>query len=167
MSILHSIAPGEGQEAEEEESPPQLVRKATDFHQAISRLVRVWMFRERHRAGSHDLSTSGVYALEVLVRLGKIGINDLAAELFVEKSTASRIVAGLEEKGYVVRRLDPDDRRSLRIEVTDLGQALHRRIHQDNVRDVAQLLAESAVDDGALTRQLREIARTSAGETSA
>jgi len=94
-----------------------------------------------------------------------MGVNDLAAEIFVEKSTASRIVAGLEEKGYVHRKLDPGDRRSIQIEVTELGRETFQQMHQASVREAAKLLESTDAEFGAgLTQQLREIARASAGD---
>jgi len=144
---------------------PERERRAADFQQAVSQLVRVWLLRERNRAGSHNLSSSAAYALEVLARNEAMGVNDLAAEIFVEKSTASRIVAGLEEKGYVYRKLDPADRRSIRIDVTELGRETFQQMHQDSVREAAKLLESTSTESGAgLTEQLREIARASAGD---
>ncbi len=95
---------------------------AAEFHQALLDLVRVFQFRDSDRVGEYDVSASAAHALEALTRLGAVGMNRLAAELFVDKSTASRIVAGLEEKGYVQRVMDPHDRRALQIEMTAAGR---------------------------------------------
>ena len=138
-------------------------QRAAEFYQAVTELVRAWQLRDRNRAGTHNLSSSAAYALEVLVRMGTIGVNELAAELYVERSTASRIVAGLEEKGLVVRSHHPADRRSVCIEVTDLGRGVHRQLHEENLREAAALLASTPVDErNALMDQLRELARASA-----
>jgi MarR family transcriptional regulator, 2-MHQ and catechol-resistance regulon repressor len=148
-------------ETREERGKP--AQRAAEFYQAVSELVRAWQLRDRNRAGTHNLSSSAAYAIEVLVRMGAIGVNELAAELYVERSTASRIVAGLEEKGYVLRSLDPSDRRSVHIEVTELGRQVHRQLHEENLRAAAELLASTPAEErNALTEQLRELARTSA-----
>ncbi|HEV2124376.1 MAG TPA: GNAT family N-acetyltransferase, partial [Chloroflexota bacterium] len=124
-----------------------------------SELVRISMFRDRDRSGSHDAGVSGAHALDILVRLGPIGLNQLATELFVDKSTASRLVAALEEKGYISRAIDPDDRRAVLLEVTPAGRDLQKRIHDDNLRDVAELLQSFSADTRqALTARLRQIA---------
>jgi MarR family transcriptional regulator, 2-MHQ and catechol-resistance regulon repressor len=141
----------------------QVAQGAAELYRAVTALVRAWQLRDRTRAGTHNLSSSAAYALELLVRMGAIGVNELAIELYVERSTASRIVAGLDEKGYVIRSLDPSDRRSVRIEVTDLGYQVHRQLHEETLREAAELLATTPADERkALMDQLRELARASA-----
>ena len=138
-------------------------QRVAEFYQAVTELVRAWQLRDRNRAGTHNLSSSAAYALEILVRMGAIGVNELAAELYVERSTASRVVAGLEEKGLVVRSLHPADRRSVCIEVTELGSEVHRRVHEENLREAAELLAATPAEKrNALMEQLRGLARASA-----
>ncbi len=71
-------------------------------------------------------------------------LNELAAELYVEKSTASRVVAGLERKGYVARIPHPEDGRAVLIETTAAGRELFARIEADMLEEEGRLLAEFA-----------------------
>lgn len=136
-----------------------LERDAAEFHRVLAELVRISLFRDRDRSGSHDVGVSGAHALDIVVRLGPIGLNQLATELFVDKSTASRLVAALEEKGYISRTVDPDDRRAVLLEVTPAGRELQKRIHDDKLRDVAELLQSFSADTRqTLTARLRQIA---------
>ena len=80
-----------------------LARDARAFYDALSDLVRVYQFRDRDRICCYDISVSQCYALEALVRRGGMTLNDLAAQLYLDKSTASRVVDALERKGYVAR----------------------------------------------------------------
>src|SRR5262245_28985568 len=82
-------------------------------HSALNELVRVYQFRDRDRICCHDVSVTQCYAIEALIRRGPSGLNDLAAELYLEKSTASRVVATLERKGYVTRSAHPEDGRAI------------------------------------------------------
>src|SRR6185295_7416015 len=74
---------------------------ATALHEALSELVRVYQFRDRDRICCHDISVTQCYALEALLRRGPSGLNELAQELYLDKSTASRVVAALQRKGYI------------------------------------------------------------------
>lgn len=138
-----------------------LMQDAADFHQVLTQLVRIYMFRDRDRSGSHDVGVTGAHALDILVRQGGIGLNQLATELFVDKSTASRIVADLEEKGYISRTINREDRRTVRLEVTSAGRELHQRIQKDNLREAAELLRPFAAETRqAMMARLRQIAGT-------
>ena len=80
------------------------------LHDALSELVRVYQFRDRDRICCHDISVTQCYALEALLRRGPSGLNELAAELYLDKSTASRVVATLERKRYISRAPPPGRR---------------------------------------------------------
>jgi len=49
---------------------------------------------------------------------------DLARAVGIEGPTLTRHLDGLEEAGIVVRRRDPDDRRAVRVELTEAGERL-------------------------------------------
>ena len=103
----------------------RLERDAAALHEALSELVRVYQFRDRDRICCHDISVTQCYALEALLRRGPSGLNELAAELYLDKSTASRVVAALERKRYVSRAAHPEDGRAIVLTVTPAGRRLH------------------------------------------
>src|SRR5688500_9788410 len=96
----------------------ELDRQARDLQDALSEFIRVYQFRERDRICCHDVSVAQCYALEALVRHDRATLNELAAELCLDKSTASRIVAALERKGHVARAPHPTDRRAVVLAAT-------------------------------------------------
>jgi DNA-binding MarR family transcriptional regulator len=69
-------------------------------------------------------------------------LNDLAAALSLDKSTASRVVTTLERKGYVARATHPRDRRAVLLTATTAGRRLVERIVGDLVEEKKRLLAE-------------------------
>ena len=115
-------------------------RNAVALHEALSELVRVYQFRDRDRICCHDVSVTQCYAVEALLRRGPSGLNELAAELYLDKSTASRVVAALERKGYLTRSPHPDDGRAVVLKVTASGRRLYERIRRDLIRETEQLL---------------------------
>jgi MarR family transcriptional regulator, 2-MHQ and catechol-resistance regulon repressor len=136
---------------------------AAALHEALGELVRVYQFRDRDRICCHDISVTQCYALEALVRRGPSGLNDLAAELYLDKSTASRVVATLERKRYVSRSPHPDDKRAIVLSVTSAGRRLHDRIRTDLIAEARDLLQdfEPEVREGA-ARLILRLARAAA-----
>lgn len=107
---------------------PALERDAEALYEAVSELVRAYQSLDRDRICCHDISISQCYALEAVVRRGGLTLNELAAHLYLDKSTASRVVDALERKGYVDRSPNPADGRSLLLVPTGAGEELYRTI---------------------------------------
>ena len=120
----------------------RLEADTVELNRALTELVRVYQFRDRDRICCYDVSVSQCYALEAIVLEGPLGLNELAARLYLDKSTASRVVDALEKKGYAERRARPEDRRALRLVATEAGRDLYARIQGDILAQERELLAE-------------------------
>ncbi|SRR6266508_2390765 len=90
---------------------------------AVGRLAR----RLRQQSEG-EITASQFSALASINRFGPITLGKLASLERLRPPTVTRIAATLEEAGLVVRHLDPDDRRVVRVEVTALGRDLLERI---------------------------------------
>lgn len=99
-----------------------------DAVRASSRaIVRQLGFLKSDLAGT-DLSASGVHAIiEIGERRGCSAV-DLRQSLMLDKSTISRLLAGLERKGFVATQRDGGDPRRKVLQLTAEGQALFARI---------------------------------------
>ena len=152
----------------EKRVPPRLESDAAALHEALSELVRVYQFRDRDRICCHDISVTQCYALEALLRRGPSGLNELAAELYLDKSTASRVIAALERKRYVTRAPHPEDGRAVVLTVTAAGRRLHDRIRRELIAEARQLLEdfEPEVREGA-ARLILRLARSAAARSGA
>ncbi len=138
----------------------ELEQDSADLYDALSSLVRVYQFRDRERICCYDVSVTQCYALEGLVRIGGMSLNDLAAHLYLDKSTASRVVDALERKGYVARTPHPQDRRSVLLEATEPGRALEARIRAEMLVEEQKLLADFPHDvRRSMTQLLSRLAR--------
>jgi len=147
---------------------PVLERDAADLYAALSDLIRVYQFRDRDRICCFDVSVSQCYALEELVLRGGMTLNDLAARLYLDKSTASRVVDALERKEYVTRSPHPEDRRSVLLEATAAGRELEGRIRQSILEEEKQLLAGFDPEiRRAMTQLIARLARAAAGRVDA
>jgi DNA-binding MarR family transcriptional regulator len=118
-----------------------LERDAAALYQVMTELLRVYQFRDRDRLGYHGLTITQCYVLEILVRRGALTLNQLAEEMYLDKSTLSRVVGGLENKGAVQRAANPADGRSVLLEVTATGRRRYQRIESALIAENAGVLA--------------------------
>jgi DNA-binding MarR family transcriptional regulator len=82
----------------------------------------------RQEAGS-GLGPTLTAALATVESWGPLTPSRIAERERIQRPSATRIVDRLAREGYVVRRPDPDDGRSCRVEITDAGRA-----HLDEAR---------------------------------
>lgn len=136
--------------------PASLREEAVELHVALSRLVRLYQYRDRDRICCHDISVTQCHALEVLVERGPLRSQALAGALRLDKSTTTRVVDALQRKGYVEREADAQDARAVLLRVTRSGRALHARIEADLVDQQEALLREL---DPALRAAAAEVVR--------
>lgn len=115
---------------------------AQSVHEALSDLVRVYQFRDRDRICCHDVSVTQCYALEAVIRRGPITLGEVAAELYLDKSTASRVVGTLERKRYVTRSPHPTDGRAVLVKPTSAGEKLYAMIRKDLIEEEKALLGD-------------------------
>ena len=145
-----------------------LAADTRSFYEAISELLRVYQFRDRDRICCHDVSITQCYALEALARQRAMTLNDLAAHLYLDKSTTSRVVDALERKGYVIRSEHPADARALLLTITAAGRALHGRILHEILAEEEALLAEFNPEvRRSMTQVVIRLAKTAEGRLTA
>jgi DNA-binding MarR family transcriptional regulator len=86
---------------------------------AIARLAR----RMRQEAGG-ELSPSQSAALTTIDCHGPLTPSEVAVRERIQRPTATRVIARLEEAGWIERTGDPSDRRSSLVSATPAGSAL-------------------------------------------
>jgi len=149
-------------------APATLDRDARAFYEALSDLIRVYQFRDRDRICCFDVSVTQCYGLEALVRRGAMTLNELAAFLYLDKSTASRVIDSLERKGYVSRTPHPGDGRAVLLEATAAGRELHGRIEAGILAEERALLGEFDPEiRQAMTQLVARLARAAAARVEA
>ncbi len=133
---------------------PTLRADAERLSDALSELIRVIQFRDRDRACCYDISVSQCYALKGVIDAGALTINDLAAQLYLDKSTASRVANGLVDKGLLARERDTADGRVVRLVATPEGASMCATIESDLTREYAEMLSEWDPEVRAATTRL-------------
>ena len=86
-------------------------------------LVRVGGLLEPHDHSGVRASVSEVFALGELAEAGSLTQQQLGERLGLEKSTVSRLAAGLESRGWLERVRDPANRRFYQLRLTPEGTA--------------------------------------------
>ncbi|HEV8242094.1 MAG TPA: MarR family transcriptional regulator [Thermoanaerobaculia bacterium] len=133
---------------------------ALALHRVLSDLTRMIQFRDRDRICCHDVSVTQCYALEALVVRGELTLNELARELYLDKSTASRVVDALVAKGYAERRPHPQDGRAVQITPTRAGRKLYETIDAELLGEVRGVVARfSPAVRQSMAEVLRRLAR--------
>jgi len=143
---------------------PTLERDARALHRTLEDLIRLIQFRDRDRICCHDVSVSQCYALETLALAGPLRLHELAERLYLDKSTASRVIDGVVAKGYAGRTRHPEDGRAVLLELTADGRALYERIEADLLAEVRAVLTELEPPvREAMTRALGQLVRAARG----
>ena len=130
----------------------------------LRRLLR-WLVRFGGLLEPHDhdgvrASASEVFALGELVEAGPLTQQQLGERLGLEKSTVSRLAAGLERRGWLERVRDPANRRYYRLAITPAGATAAKRIGAHFSRQHEHLFAELTDEErDALLRGLSGLAR--------
>ena len=127
---------------------------------AITRTAR----RLRQEAGT-DLSPSQTAALATIDSNGPLTPSELASLERVQRPTATRIVARLEDEGLVARAADPADGRSFIVSATAQGRALIRKLRTRKNAYLARRLRGLDVEEVAtLARAVEILERLQDGE---
>lgn len=112
------------------------------------------------------MSTSEAHALSELARRAPVSQQGLAGLLRLDKSTVSRLLRRMEERGWVRREPDPGDGRAARLVLTSAGVEAASRLHDARAEKFRTLL-EAIPEHGraplldALTTLAQALAETS------
>lgn len=103
-------------------SPPD-ARTSVPEIAAHLRLVVTRTARRLRTEASGGLGPSLGAALATVERWGPLSPSELADREGIRRPSATRLVAKLEEEGFVAREPDPEDGRSFRVSLTAAGVA--------------------------------------------
>jgi DNA-binding MarR family transcriptional regulator len=97
---------------------------ATAIVVGLRRVVRALELYSIDVRRDYGLTAPQLWALKTLAAAGPLHTGDLARALLVHQSSASLLVDRLERRGLLRRTRQKDDRRFVRIDLTERGQAL-------------------------------------------
>ena len=110
----------------------------------------------RQEAGS-DLSPSLTAALSTVERHGPLTPSELAAKERIQRPTATRVLARLEEEGLIERTADVYDRRSSLVAVTKKGSELLQELRTRKTAFLAARLDDLEPEERATLERAADI----------
>jgi len=125
---------------------------AAHLRVVIARTAR----RLRQESGV-DLSPSLTAALGTVERKGPLTPSELAKCERIQRPTATRLIARLEESGLVNRAADPTDGRSSLVSITGDGEELLERLRANKDAFLARRLGTLTDDERATLERAGEI----------
>jgi DNA-binding MarR family transcriptional regulator len=127
---------------------------------ALMRFVRNFGLHQPDRTPcGQPLPVSEAHALTELAREGSLRQVELARRLRLEKSTVSRLVTNLVNRGWVDRRTADDDGRGVLLELTDAGATAAARLSEARRERLTALLDRVPREErAAVVRALRALA---------
>ena len=113
--------------------------------------------RRMRQAASGDLSPTQGAALATIDCHGPLTPSELAVRERIQRPTATRVLARLEEAGLVERTADPADRRSSLVTATGEGTALLRTVRERKDAYLVERLDRLSPDELAALDRAAEI----------
>jgi DNA-binding MarR family transcriptional regulator len=121
---------------------PDAVELPARLRLAIARMAR----RLRQEAGD-ELSPSMMAALATIERHGPLAPSRFAELEGVQRPTATRVLARLEEEGLIERSADPNDGRGAVVCATRSGSAMLKKLRSRKTAYLARRLRELPDED--------------------
>jgi MarR family 2-MHQ and catechol resistance regulon transcriptional repressor len=144
----------------------KIIRNSDEITSMIEDFVQMWIKFEsmlhKELAKTHPLYTSGpnhndinyglfYRASSIIYPDTRLTMGELSASLSVPFSKATRIANWLVDSGYVKRLPDAEDRRVVRIALTDKGQELHSVMSNYMKERVQELISSSLTAEEKIT----------------
>lgn len=135
--------------------------KKTSFDQLLMDVFReMGAHRPEQVLPGWSLSLSEIYALSILAERAPLSQQDLGVALTLEKSSISRLVQQLEQRGWVLRERDPRDSRLRLLRLSEQGAKIAEQIQRHMFERHAELFNQlSPKEQAALIQGLTALRR--------
>jgi DNA-binding MarR family transcriptional regulator len=95
-------------------------------------------------------------------------VKAIARALNISSSAATQLIAGLEEKGYVVRQTSPNDRRAISLSLSDKAKKLFKEFKEQRLKKMIEVFEalsdEELAQYSALNKKIAESINKSSTE---
>ena len=83
---------------------------------------------ERTKVETFGLTYEGIYILQFLRRQSPVQMGKIAKEMKIPISTATRTIDRLQNKKYLSRHKDPNDKRNILVSIESAGEKIVREV---------------------------------------
>ncbi len=118
----------------------EATRDALDAFIKLSRARKMLSQRTGALLVEYGLTESQLGTLEALYYLGPMCQSDIGSKLLVTDGNVTMIVNNLEKRGLVSRQRNGQDRRQVRVCLTEKGQELIAELFPKHAKNIADLM---------------------------
>lgn len=132
--------------------------RALDSYIKLTRAADSINSRLSNSPSLNELTISQFGVLEALLHLGSLCQNELGSKILKSNSNMTTVIDNLEKRGLVKRERGLEDRRMIKIILTEKGKALIESVFPQHVESIKKqfevLSADEQIQLGALLRKL-------------
>jgi len=118
----------------------EIKQQAAILDKLIPDLAKVFGMEGLEEVLDIDINFVQVQVLRQIYTLKEPMMSELGRETDIQLSTLTRIVDKLVQKGFVVRKADPSDRRVVRVSVTSQGGDIVRKFEEARRKKIISIL---------------------------
>jgi MarR family 2-MHQ and catechol resistance regulon transcriptional repressor len=111
-----------------------------DLDELLFNALRSVHHFEAAKVAGFGLNYESIYLLQFLRRRSPVRMSDIAAEMNIPLSTATRVVDRLERRGFLSRKKDRADKRSTQVFLKKKGEQIVRDVEEHTFRIVSKNL---------------------------
>lgn len=104
---------------------------ASEVRELMRVIVRSMSFLDKSEATCCGTTIAQCNVIIEIGRVQELTLNELAELLKLDNSTISRTINNLVDQEHVIREIDPQDRRYIRLRLTEKGQKVFETIEKN------------------------------------
>jgi DNA-binding MarR family transcriptional regulator len=108
----------------------------------------------KRRLAAYGLTPIQQLVLAVLSREEGMSAGDLGKKLVLDPATLSGILDRMAERGWIVKETDPEDKRILRISLTDEARKLEPTLMEERDKANEEILRNLSLEEKVLLKRL-------------
>ncbi|KEZ91472.1 MarR family transcriptional regulator [Lacrimispora celerecrescens] len=112
------------------------------------------LMKERQSLFNEDLSSKQMIIMDLVKKESQLSISQLADAMNVTSSAVSQIVSKLEKEKYLLRTINPDNRREIIVQLDERGHQYYSKEEDINREIVNRFYSRMKMED---MIQLRDI----------
>ena len=126
------------------------------FFTAIGEMRR-YLMQSKPFCGITHSEMSILHLIDICIRRGeRASTTWLSARMGFTKSSISQTLGAMEEKGWIHRSIDPDDRRQTAIDLTDEGRQKMQEVYREGIARIGSILEKMGREEAVRFLELME-----------
>ena len=131
----------------------ELFHLVTEINE-ITYSMNARLMKERQSLFNEDLSSKQMIIMDLVEKESQLSISQLAEAMNVTSSAVSQIVSKLEKEKYLLRTINPDNRREIIVQLDERGHQYYSKEEEINREIVNRFYSRMKMED---MIQLRDI----------